>query len=113
MELVELTRYRSDTPLAEDAIAQRLRREADRCYRWSNEPGARYGAHSHPYRKILYVAEGSITFTPTGQSPIVMRPGDRIEIPPETPHGALVGDDGVVCWEGVSRSQAVAGGSDP
>ncbi len=112
MELVILQRYRGETPVAEDEIAQRLRSEADRCYRWSDEPGGRYGVHSHPYRKILYVSEGSITFTPRGQGAMLMRPGDRIEIPSGTPHGALVGDEGIVCWEGVSRSQAAASGSD-
>jgi hypothetical protein len=46
------------------AIEERLRAEADRCYRWSNGPGFEYVVHSHPYRKILYVETGSITFTP-------------------------------------------------
>ena len=88
----------------EDSLVERLRSEADGCYRWSNGSGASYEVHSHPFRKILYVTQGSITFTPSGQSPVVMRAGDRIELPPGTPHGALVGDQGVVCWEGQARA---------
>lgn len=106
MKTVDLQRYTGSEPPAEEVIAEQLRGEADRSHRWSNGPGAQYGVHSHSYRKILYVAEGSITFTPTGQSPVKMQPGDRIDIPAGTPHGAVVGSDGVVCWEGVSRSQA-------
>lgn len=84
-------------------VETKLRAEADHCYRWDNEAGAVYAVHSHPYRKILYVAAGSITFTPEGQAPVVMRHGDRLELPPRMRHGAVVGDAGVVCWEGQAR----------
>jgi quercetin dioxygenase-like cupin family protein len=88
-------------------VEDKLRAEADQCYQWSNEPGAEYAIHSHPYRKILYVAEGSITFTPAGQMPIVMRAGDRMDLPAGTPHGAVVGADGVICWEGQAKVRRV------
>jgi len=84
----------------DNSVEAKLRAEADHCYQWSNGPGAAYAVHDHPYRKILYVARGSITFTPTGRPPIEMRAGDRIDLPAGTEHGALVGQDGVVCWEG-------------
>jgi quercetin dioxygenase-like cupin family protein len=82
------------------SVEQRLRTEADHCYQWSNQPGARYAVHTHPYRKILYVASGSITFIPEGQAAIELGAGDRLELPAGTPHAAVVGDQGVVCWEG-------------
>ena len=82
------------------SVEQRLRTEADHCYQWSNQPGARYAVHTHPYRKILYVASGSITFIPEGQAAIELGAGDRLELPAGKPHAALVGDQGVVCWEG-------------
>lgn len=84
-------------------VEAKLRAEADHCYRWDNEAGAVYGVHSHPYRKILYVAAGSITFTPEGKPPIQMRPGDRLDLPARMRHGAVVGGEGVVCWEGQAR----------
>jgi len=83
-----------------DGVEQRLRAEADHCHPWSNGPGAIYAVHDHPYRKILYADQGSITFTAAGQAPIEMRAGDRIDLPAGTAHGAIVGPDGVVCWEG-------------
>ncbi len=91
---------------SEVEIAKRLRAEADHCYRWENGPGAVYDVHSHPYRKILYVTKGSITFTPSGEAPVEMRPGDRIELSPGTAHGAVVGNAGVVCWEGQATARA-------
>jgi len=87
-----------------DSVEQQLRAEADHCYQWSNGPGAEYAVHSHTYRKILYVERGSITFTPTGMPAILMKPGDRLDLPAGTPHGAMVGEEGVTCWEGQSKA---------
>ena len=86
------------------SVEQRLRAEAEHCYQWSNGPGAEYAVHTHPYRKILYVERGGITFTPTAGAAIVMRAGDRVDLPANTPHGAVVGSDGVVCWEGQAKA---------
>ena len=88
-----------------DSVEQKLRAEADHCYQWSNAAGAEYAVHSHPYRKILYVAQGSITFTPAGKPAIVMKPGNRLDLPAGTPHGAVVGEEGVVCWEGQAKAK--------
>ncbi len=85
------------------SVEARLRLEADHCYQWSNGPGAVYAVHDHPYRKILYVERGSITFTPAGKPAIVMGPGDRLDLPATTPHGAVVGEEGVTCWEGQAK----------
>jgi quercetin dioxygenase-like cupin family protein len=67
---------------------------------WSNGPGDRYGAHSHGYNKVLFCAEGSITFRvePEGAG-YELEPGDRLEIPRGTPHSAVVGPHGVTCVE--------------
>ncbi len=87
-----------------EEVEAKLRAEADHCYRWSNEPSVVYAVHDHPYRKILYVAKGSITFTPAGRPAIVMKPGDRLDLAAGTLHGAVVGHEGVVCWEGQAKS---------
>lgn len=65
---------------------------------WSNEAGYRYGEHDHPYHKVLFCVAGSITFhTPKGDTHL--EPGDRLDLPPGTPHAATVGQDGVTCME--------------
>lgn len=87
----------------DESVEGKLRAEADHCYQWSNGPGAVYAVHEHPYRKILYVAQGSITFTPAGGLPIDMQAGDRMDLPAGTAHRAVVGPDGVVCWEGQAK----------
>ncbi len=65
---------------------------------WSNGPGDRYAEHEHGYQKVLYCSSGSIVFeTPTER--FELKPGDRLELPPHTPHSAVVGDAGVECVE--------------
>lgn len=65
---------------------------------WSNEANYVYGEHQHPYHKVLFCIAGSITFrTPTGT--IELGPGDRLDLPPHTPHSAAVGGSGVTCME--------------
>lgn len=65
---------------------------------WSNLPGYSYAEHSHEYHKVLFCVSGSIVFhTPDGEVPL--EAGDRLDLPPGTPHSATVGDEGVTCME--------------
>ncbi len=65
---------------------------------WSNGPRDRYEEHSHPYYKVLFCLEGSIDFLVQGET-MRLAAGDRLDLPPNTPHSAVVGKDGVVCVE--------------
>jgi quercetin dioxygenase-like cupin family protein len=85
----------------ESGIRRRLETEATSCYSWSNGPGTVYGSHRHAYRKVLYCLEGSIRFElPADGRSIELGPGERLELPPGTPHSAVVGPAGVTCIEG-------------
>jgi uncharacterized protein YjlB len=67
---------------------------------WSNGPGDRYAAHRHGYDKVIVVAAGSIVFGLPGQGiKLALGSGDRLELPAETDHDALVGLGGVSCLE--------------
>jgi quercetin dioxygenase-like cupin family protein len=78
-----------------------LRREAGSCYSWSNGPRDTYAAHSHPYEKVLYCVEGSISFTLGSEGKRVdLSSGDRMVLPPGTVHSAVVGPRGCTCIEG-------------
>jgi quercetin dioxygenase-like cupin family protein len=84
----------------EDLMAA-LRQEAGSCYSWSNGPHDRYGAHSHPYEKVLYCVEGSITFGLESEGrELELKPGDRMVLPAGTVHSAIVGPSGCTCIEG-------------
>ncbi len=57
-------------------------------------PGTVYPEHSHQGKVVLYITEGSIDFTIVGTTHH-LKTGDRLDVPPETPHSAVVGPLGV------------------
>jgi quercetin dioxygenase-like cupin family protein len=66
---------------------------------WSNGPHAAYPPHRHGYRKLLFCVAGEITFH-LSDGDVVLRPGDRLDLPAGTRHAATVGAHGVTCIEG-------------
>ena len=69
-------------------------------YMGSNGPGDVYGAHSHSYHKVIYVARGSITFgLPDSGDAVTLNRGDRLELPAGVTHDAVDGSQGVACLE--------------
>ena len=95
-----LTPWPGDKPPSEAELEALLREEGLSPSWWSNAPGDRYGAHSHPYHKRLYCARGAISFLvePGGRA-FDLSPGDRLDVPPGVTHSALVGPSGVACIE--------------
>ena len=69
-------------------------------YSWSNGPHDTYSAHSHSYDKVIYVLQGSITFGLSELSQMLaLKAGDRLDLPANIVHDAIVGPQGVVCLE--------------
>lgn len=59
-------------------------------------PGYAAPVHSHPYVEILHILDGVAEAWVDGRpdSAVILRKGDTIAIPPETPHGfRVVGDE--------------------
>ncbi len=84
----------------ENEIAQILRAENLSYYPWSNSPNDLYAPHLHAYDKILYAVRGSITFIlPNTDKTLTLHAGDRLELPANTVHSAVVGSRGVTCFE--------------
>ena len=92
-----ITRHAGAPPGPSDLEAK-LRQDSLEPRWWSNAPGDTYGWHSHDYHKVLYCASGSIVFH-TSEGDYELRPGDRLDVPPDTEHAATVGPDGVECVE--------------
>lgn len=86
--------------MGEGQLAARLRAEGLAPGTWANGPGDVYAAHAHGYDKVLVCAAGSIVFgLPSRGERVALDPGDRLDLPAGTEHGALVGPDGVTCLE--------------
>ncbi len=70
-------------------------------YAWSNGPFDIYSAHSHSFDKVIYVVQGSITFgLPELNQSLILKAGDKLDLPAGVVHDAHVGEEGVVCLEG-------------
>lgn len=60
------------------------------------QPGYAAPVHSHPYIEILHILDGAAEAWIDGrpESLVVLRKGDTIAVPPETPHAfRVVGDE--------------------
>jgi len=67
---------------------------------WVNTPNHRYAVRSHGYEKVLYVIEGTLELSfPDENQRVVLRAGDRIDIPAGVRHGTTVGNGGAKCVE--------------
>ncbi len=97
---VQIIRWPHAHPLPEEEILGFFNARGLRYTRWSNGPGEIYGVHTHPYRKILFCLEGSITFSLSDLGrEVELHLGDRLIIPAGMRHGATVGPKGVTCIE--------------
>lgn len=85
-------------PPGEDDIIAMMRADGLAPHAWGNAPGDTYGSHEHGYEKVLYCIRGRIVFH-TGAGDADLGPGDRLVLPPHTPHAATVGAEGVRCVE--------------
>jgi hypothetical protein len=103
---IRLTRWTGLASPACDELNALLANEDLTPYWWSNGPGDRYAPHTHPYHKVLYCGLGSITFVAAGGTEFTLAPGDRLDIPADTSHSAIVGNTGVTCVEAVVDSNA-------
>lgn len=77
-------------------------------YVWENPPNHRYATRSHNYDKVLFVVDGSIEIIlPDTQQRVILRLGERIDIPSNTRYGVNVGQSGAKCVEATTRTPRV------
>ena len=97
---LRLTRWHGAQHPSRQNITRQMQQEGLRPYAWSIGPNCRITARSNGYTKVMYCVEGSIElFLPDVSQSIVLRPGDRVDIPPRVRHSAIVGPHGASCVE--------------
>jgi quercetin dioxygenase-like cupin family protein len=78
-----------------------MKEEGFRAYVWTNSPNFRYPVRSHGYHKTLYCVQGSLEITlPKMKQKVMLRSGDRVDLPRGVHYSAIVGPSGVQCVEG-------------
>lgn len=79
--------------LQESEIEKSIKDEGFDPMKYSNGPGDVYPPHSHPETKLLAFLEGSMEVK-VGEETFQCIKGDKIIIPGNTPHSAVVGPSG-------------------
>lgn len=93
-------RWNKENPPSESEVLDMVEEKGFSGYQWSNSPGDVYGAHRHSYDKIIFILRGSITFgLPAERVQVKLNVGDRLDLPKDTLHDAVVGPMGVSCLE--------------
>ena len=101
---IALTRWHGAQHPTQQAVMTRMQAEGLKPYLTSYGPNARDAVWSHGYGKVLYCVEGSLEISlPDLRQTIVLKPGDRLELPRATRHGVTVGLNGARCLEGALR----------
>jgi len=96
----QITRWSGSTSPTESKLKQLCADEGLSPYSWSNGPHDVYSAHTHSYDKVIYVVRGSVTFgLPELNQKHNLNAGDRLDLPANTVHDAVVGANGVICLE--------------
>jgi quercetin dioxygenase-like cupin family protein len=86
MEVVHWTK--SKKPTLEELEAM-LRAEGLEFELYSDTPGTKYGRHKHPFEDFIVIVSGKMKLV-TDVNQWTMKPGDRIDLPPNTLHSAEV-----------------------
>jgi hypothetical protein len=97
---ITLVRWRGAQHPTFQAITKQMEAEGLRPYAWSNGPNFRIAVRSHGYTKVMYCVEGSleIIFPDVNQN-VLLRPGDRLELPRGLRHATIIGPNGARCVE--------------
>ena len=100
MNTPQVTPWADPAPPSQSSLWQLMSEEGLSPYSWSNGPHDTYAAHSHSYKKVIYVVQGSITFgLPELGKQLTLKVGDRLDLPAGVVHDAVVGPQGVICLE--------------
>ena len=93
-------------PLQLSTLRRTLEREGMVTAWWSDVPGTRVPTHSHEFAETRWVLEGFLRVTAGGDT-IEMGPGDRLDLPPRTPHATeVIGLGQVIYVTGTADRQA-------
>ena len=99
-DVVRIKRWSGGQHPTLSVITRQMKQEGLRPYMWTNSPNHRYAVRSHGYDKIMYVVEGTVeVILPDSNQRVLLRAGDRTEIPAGVRHGAFVGKSGAKCVE--------------
>ena len=95
--IVDVVRLLNAGSATLDALRAILEREGHTCELVTDPPGTRYGMHKHDFDDFVVIVSGKMKLG-TGTNTWTLEPGDRINLPANTPHWAEVLGQIPVCY---------------
>ncbi len=96
-----VTRWRGAQHPTLENITRQMKQEDLRPYMWTNTPNFRHPVRSHGYDKTLYCVQGSLEINfPQTKQRLVLRAGDRVDLPRGVRYSTIIGPRGAQCLEG-------------
>lgn len=103
MRDVRIVRWRGGQHPTQQTISGQMEREGLRPYACAHGPNARLPIRSHGFHKVLYCVEGALEIVfPDMEQRLIMRPGDRLEIPRGTRYAGIISIHGARLLESVA-----------
>ncbi len=102
---MRLTRWNRGTPPSLEALRSALTGEGLTVSEWADPAGTVYPVHAHEYPEVRVVVRGSLRvgLPETGEE-FILAPGDRLDLPANTPHWADVQGHGPVVYLSASKN---------
>jgi quercetin dioxygenase-like cupin family protein len=101
---MRLTRWNKETAPSLEVLRSTLTGEGLSVSEWTDPAGTVYPVHTHEYAEVRVVVIGHlrIGLPDTGEE-FILNPGDRLDLPANTPHWADVFGHGPVVYLSASR----------
>ena len=95
--VTDVTRMMEPKKASVEALRAMLERQGLGCEVVTDPPGTKYGMHKHEFDDFVVIASGKMKLG-TEMHVWTLEPGDRIDIPANTPHWAEVLGKKPVCY---------------
>jgi len=95
--VTDVTRMMEPKKASVEALRAMLERQGLACEVVTDPPGTKYGMHKHEFDDFVVIASGKMKLG-TEMHVWTLEPGDRIDIPANTPHWAEVLGKKPVCY---------------
>ena len=86
---IEVERWNTAAAPEPAELRQRLQAEGYSVFEWTDEPGTKYGPHSHAEDQSHWILSGELELR-VGHETYTLRAGDRDYLPANTIHSASV-----------------------
>ncbi len=102
---MQLTRWNDETLPSLEALRSALTGEGLTVTEWADPAGTVYPVHTHEHAEVRVVVRGQMRVgLPDSGEEFILGTGDRLDIPPNTPHWSDVSGDAPVVYLSAAKN---------